>query len=143
MSGLIVGQRVFVRSVTNIIRSGTVVSLDADGGGALGNVQGCPSHVQLFFKPEQLIAAGAMPLPQPAEGHSILRIIVRAGAENVLARMGQRGAWQLLSEEYNEVWGCLTLEIDGDDTSVAMEQALNTDTDVRCYWVEERGGVTA
>ena len=139
MSGLIVGQRVFVRSVTGLIRGGTVVLLDGNGGGALGNVEGCPPHVQLFFKPEQLIDVSASPGPQPAEGCSILRIIVRAGAEGVLSRMGQGGTWRLLSEEYNEVRGCLTLELDGADTGAAMEQALNTDLDVRCYWVEERG----
>lgn len=143
MSGLIVGQRVFVRSVTGVIRGGTVVLLNEDGGGALGDVQGCPSHVQLFFKPEQLIGASEADSPQPADGCSILRIIVRPGAEGVLSRMGRGGTWRLLAEDYNEVRGVLTLEIDGDDTSPAMEQALNTDTDVRCYWVEERGGVTA
>jgi len=67
-----------------------------------------------------------------------IKIKVKPDAEDVLTNslMG-RGQFGLQDEKWSEDEGLLTvLMMDGDDTTAAIEQGLNTNDDIIEWWTE-------
>jgi len=68
-----------------------------------------------------------------------LKIKVNPEAEDVLTNslMGRGQSFNLEDEEWDEDEGVLTVLLDGDDTTSAVELGLNTNPDVLEWWTEE------
>ncbi len=67
-----------------------------------------------------------------------LKIKVKPEAEEVLTNslMGRGQSFNLDDEEWTDEFGILTVNMDGDDTTPAVEQGLNTSDDVIAWWIE-------